>query len=352
MELNDLRRKIDEVDFKILKLFNERMELAIQTKKLKPGIEDPLREKEILQKVARLRTELLSPNFLNAVYVHVIEESRRRQGENRLLVGFQGEHGAFSEAAARKYLPDQVYIPFAEFEEIFLSVEQGILDFGIVPVENSLGGAVTQVNDLLIKTPLSVAGEVNIQIRHCLLTLHGSDHKEIKAVYSHPQALAQCKSFILRNKLEGRPYYDTAGAAKMLAIERPRAAAAIASELCAGLYHLEVIKAGIEDNPRNLTRFLILGKEPAKEGNKCSLVFSAPHKVGALFHVLKIFTEAGINLTRIESVPIVGKDIHYAFFTDFQGSDREPVVKETLERVKQQSLTYKFLGCYTEEKIQ
>jgi len=351
MDLNELRQKIDDIDFEILKLLKERMELALQTKKLKLKVDDSSRENEILRRIAQHDLSLLSSDFLSGLFGQIIEESKRQQNETRMLIGFQGEHGAFSEAAARKYLPHQAYIPFSEFEEIFQSIEEGILDCGIVPVENSLGGAVKEVNGLLIKSSLFVVGEVPLRIRHCLLAAPGSDYKEIKVVYSHPQALVQCKSFILRNKLEARPYYDTAGAARMLAREKPKAAAAISSELCSSLYNLEIIKAGIEDNESNITRFLILGKEPYQEGNKCSLVFTAPHKAGALFNVLKVFAEAGINLTRIESVPMISKEIHYAFFTDFQGSDRDPNVQEVLEKVQKQALTYKFLGCYKEEEI-
>jgi prephenate dehydratase len=138
--------------------------------------------------------------------------------------------------AARQLVPKGAYIPCLEFIDVFRGVEEGYFDLGVLPVENSLEGAVTQVNDLLTTTALKVIGEVKVSVSHCLLATEATDYREIRQVFSHPQALAQCRNFLMRNKLEARPYYDTAGAAKMLARENPRAAAAIASSLCAELY--------------------------------------------------------------------------------------------------------------------
>jgi prephenate dehydratase len=181
------------------------------------------------------------------------------------LVAFQGEHGAYGDVAARKLIPDGACIPCMEFMDVFRGVEEGHFDLGVVPVENSLEGAVTQVNDLLTTTDLKVIGEARIRVNHCLLATDITDYRDIRLVYSHPQALAQCRGFLMRNHLEPRPYYDTAGAAKMLARENPRAAAAIASALCAELYDLEIIKEGIEDGPSNTTRFLLLARDPYGE---------------------------------------------------------------------------------------
>jgi prephenate dehydratase/chorismate mutase/prephenate dehydratase len=246
---------------------------------------------------------------------------------------------------------DRLWVPMpcAEFTEVFSGVKNGQLDFGVVPVENSLGGAVAQVNDLLVETELKIVGEIKVPIHHCLLTLPETDHREIKVVYSHPQALSQCRGFISRNKLEARPYYDTAGAAMMISNERPAAAAAIASKLCADIYGLEVLKENIEDHESNLTRFLVLSREKSKEkGSKCSIVFSTVHKSGALFRVLKVFSDGGINLTRIESRPIVKDPGKFGFLLDFQGSDEDGKVIDALEKVKKETSMYKFLGCYKE----
>ncbi|HQT44523.1 MAG TPA: prephenate dehydratase, partial [Candidatus Micrarchaeota archaeon] len=235
--------------------------------------------------------------------------------------------------------------------DVFSAVEKGQLDFGIVPVENSIEGAVNQVNDLLVETSLQIVGEVRIPVHHCLLALPETDYRDIKVVYSHPQALAQCRGFITRNKLEPRPFYDTAGAAMMLSNERPKAAAAIASRLSAELYGLEVLKENIEDHDSNSTRFLVLAKKKSeKKGNKCSIIFSTTHKAGSLFGVLKIFSDAGINLTRIESRPIRDETKKFAFLLDFTGSDSDPKIAAVLEKVKENAPMYKFLGCYDEAK--
>jgi len=351
MNLEDIRLKIDETDFELLKLIEERMEWALRTRRLKTAAADPEREKEVLENAADAGMHLLRPGFNRELFERILTESRLLQDRNLLLVGFQGEHGAFGEEAARAYFPDQATLPHPEFEDVFGGTEEGALDFGVVPVENTLGGAVTRINELLFKTSLHVVGEINVRVRHCLLAPPGTDPKDIKAVYSHPQALAQCQGFLRRNNLEARPFYDTAGAARMLFKDRPQAAAAIAGELCADLYHLEIIKSGIEDRETNVTRFLVLGREPLREGgNKCSIVFTAAHEAGSLYRVLRIFAEAGINLCRIESFPWPEDPSGYAFFLDFHGSPDDPIVAEALERLKTAARTARLLGCYKEAR--
>ena len=208
------------------------------------------------------------------------------------------------------------------------------------------------MNDLLVETKLRIVGEVRMPVHHCLLALPESDYREIKVAYSHPQALSQCRGFIQRNKLEARPFYDTAGAAKMLSEDRPRASAAIASRLCAELYGLEILKENIEDHESNSTRFVVLSREGAKDakatgkGNKCSIIFSTEHKAGALFCVLKAFSDASINLTRIESRPIKSDPGKYAFLLDFEGSEQDSKVATALKEVEKASSFYKYLGCY------
>ncbi|MCI0503591.1 prephenate dehydratase [Candidatus Micrarchaeota archaeon] len=354
MELKELRGKIDRIDSEILKLLNSRMEFALRTRKMKPGVEDAEREKQVLDAAARHSRGLVRPEFSQKVFGDIIAESKALQKMSPNLAGFQGEHGAYSEVAARKYDGKMVPIPCPEFIDVFDGVAKGQFDCGVVPVENSLAGAVTQVNDLLVETDLKIVGEVKVPVHHCLLALPDTDYRDIKVVYSHPMALSQCRGFIARNKLEPRPYYDTAGAAMMLANERPKAAAAIASKLCAEIYDLDVLKENIEDHESNYTRFVVLAKGGSAaggaKGDKCSIIFSTAHKAGALFSVLKLFSDAGINLTRIESRP-AQKDIgNFAFLLDFQGSDQDAKVAKILENVQKETKTYKFLGCYKEAK--
>ena len=217
MELKDIRRNIDKIDRELLVLLQERMGLALRSTKFKETISDTQREEELLAKAERLNLDLVERPFTRQLLKSIIEESKRLQEKERLLVAFQGEHGAYGDVAARKLIPDGACIPCMEFMDVFRGVEEGHFDLGVVPVENSLEGAVTQVNDLLTTTDLKVIGEARIRVNHCLLATEVTDYRDIRLVYSHPQALAQCRGFLMRNHLEPRPYYDTAGAAKMLA---------------------------------------------------------------------------------------------------------------------------------------
>ncbi|MFZ7127229.1 MAG: prephenate dehydratase [Desulfobacterales bacterium] len=352
MKLDEIRSKIDRIDRELLVLLQERMGLALRSRKFKTSVTDPEREEDLLARAARLNLDLVERSFASQLLETIIQESKRLQEEDRPLAAFQGEHGAYGEVAARRLVPEGAYIPCLEFVDVFRGVEEGYLDLGVVPVENSLEGAVTQVNDLLTTTELKVVGEVNVPVRHCLLAPRGTDYREIRVVYSHPQALAQCRGFLMRNKLEPRPYYDTAGAAKMLARENPKAAAAVASRLCADLYDLEVIKEGIEDGSSNSTRFLLLSREASsRPGEKTSIIFAVRHEAGALYDALRLFAEAGINLTRIASMPLRTDPGNYSFFLDFEGSHHDPRISAVLEKIGKLSVGMKLLGSYPADAV-
>jgi len=356
MKLEELRKRVDLIDGEIVKLLGARMELALRTGKHKEGVSDPKREENVFANVKKHSIGLVRPEFSESLFREIISESKKTQDRHPVLVAFQGEHGAFGEMAIRAFLPSAVPISCHEFEDVFSGVESGSFDFGMVPVENSIEGAVTQVNDLLVETGLKIIGEVRVPVHHCLLTLPETDYREIKVAYSHPQALSQCRGFLQRNKLEGRPFYDTAGAAMMLAEDRPRAAAAIASRLCAELYGLEILKENVEDHKSNSTRFLVLSRKDegdgngqgavGKKGDKCSIIFSTEHKAGALFSILKVFSDANLNLTRIESRPIKSDPGKYAFLLDFEGSDKDARAAAVLSQVEKMAQFYKYLGCY------
>lgn len=347
MDLKDIRRHIDTIDYEIVKLLNRRMEHALRLKRLKSNVVEPEREQEVLERVRGCSTNVVEPDFTEQLYRTIIEESRRIQGKELLLIGFQGEHGAYSEVAANLYQPGLIPLPCAGFHDVFEQTATGQLDLGIVPVENSLEGAVTEVNDLLVHTDLQIVGEIRMPVHHCLLALPEQDYRDLRTVYSHPQALGQCRSFITRHRLEARPFYDTAGAAIMLREQRPPATAVIASRLCADLYHLDILQENIEDDDSNTTRFVVLSKNiRAEKGNKCSIIFSAAHRPGGLFSVLKVLADADINMTRIESRPMRNDPGIYAFFVDFQGSDKDDRVKGVLEAIQKQTTAFRFLGCY------
>ena len=349
MDPRNMRRAIELLDAKILKLLNDRMERAVIAKKFLSQIEDEERGTELLKRIKQKSTALIDARFIEKIYVEIIKESKNLQRKDYELIAFQGEHGAFGEVASREWNSDLIPVPCSEFAEILEGVESGLYAYGIVPVENTLGGVVGQVNELLINTKLNVVGAVELPIHLCLLALPETDHREIRAVYSDSQALAQCRHFLARNKLEPIQYYDTAGAAKMLAETAPKASAAIASKLCAELYNLEIIKEDIEDPNRNMTRFLVLSKaENREEGDKCSIIFSTEHKAGTLFRVLEVFARKNINLTRIESVP--HEPGNYAFFLDFMGSNKDDNVVKVLAEVEKITSSLKLMGCYKERK--
>ena len=350
MGLKEIREEIDLVDSKILKLLNDRMELVLMAKRFKSQIEDSEREKELLDGIRKNLAELINAGFIEKIYTEILKESKNLQQKDYELIAFQGEHGAYGEVASREWNGNLIPVPCSQFAEVFEGVRSGLYDYGIVPVENTLGGAVGQVNQLLINTNLSVVGAIELPIHLCLLALPGTDHREIRTVYSHPQALAQSRQFLSRNKLDPVQFYDTAGAANMLAEERPKGSAAIASKLCAKLYHLEIVKEDIEDMERNMTRFLVLSNEESKEeGDKCSVIFSTEHKAGTLFRVLEVFAGEGINLTRIESIPHEPGD--YAFFLDFIGSNKEDKIIKALDKAKKITTNFKMMGCYKERKM-
>ena len=350
MSIEKIRKHIDRIDAKMLNLLSHRMELALMAKKFKTRVQDTKREKQLLERMKTHAATLLEHAFIENLYREIFKESKRLQALDVHLIAFQGEHGAYGELACRAWDAGLVAVPCSGFPDVFEGVSTGLYDYGIVPVENTLGGVVGDVNGLLIHTELYVAGAVEIPIHHCLLALPGTDHREIRYVHSHPQALSQCRRFLARNKLEPVPYGDTAGAAKMLAEETPKMSAAIASEAAARLYHLEIIKEDIQDLQRNRTRFLILSKEKTQEeGDKCSVLFSTEHKAGTLFGVLEVFAKAHINLTRIESIP--NEPGNYAFFLDFMGSDRDESIVKTLERVQAMTTSFRLLGCYKERTV-
>lgn len=352
MKLDEIRNKIDKIDRELLVLLQERMGLALRSKKFKETITDAGREKDMLARAERLNLDLVERSFTQQLLTTIIQESKRLQEEDRKLVAFQGEHGAYGEVASRGLVPNGAYIPCMEFSDVFRGVEEGYLDLGVVPVENSLEGAVTQVNDLLTSTDLKIVADIKVPVHHCLLATEQTDYREIRLVYSHPQALAQCRGFLVRNNLEPRPFYDTAGAAKMLARENPRAAGAIASSLCAELYDLTIIKEGIEDGVSNSTRFLLLAREAQQNGgDKTSIIFTTPHEAGRLYAVLRLFAEADINLTRIASMPLRSDPDNYCFFLDLEGVQQDEKIAGVLDQIKKLTASLKILGSYPTIKL-
>ena len=266
-----------------------------------------------------------------------------------MKVAFQGEKGAYSEMAVYKFFGLSVDVkPCRDFKDVFEVVEKQEAQHGVVPIENSLEGSINQTYDLFLKHGLKVCGEVVVRVSHCLVANKGTALEQVKTVYSHPQALAQCRNFLERSGWDLIPTYDTAGSAKMLKEKNLRDAAAIASERAAELYGLKILAREIEDNPNNYTRFFVLSKEDSpKTGNdKTSIIFAAAHKPGSLYQALGEFAKRGISLTKIESRPTKQTPWEYNFYLDFEGHRSEPRCMEALEALKEYSAFIKILGSY------
>ncbi|MFQ5920867.1 MAG: prephenate dehydratase [Nitrososphaerales archaeon] len=266
-----------------------------------------------------------------------------------LRVAFQGERGAYSEMAALKHFGSGIELaPHRTFSDVFEAVESGKVDHAIVPIENSTEGSVNETYDLLLNTGLMVGNEVYLRVVHCLIGYSDSSAEKVRAVYSHPQALGQCRTFIKSRGFETVPFYDTAGSVKMLKELKMKEAAAIAGERAAEIYGMEVLERGIEDNKNNYTRFLVLGKsdsEPTGE-DKTLMIFATKHLPGALHQVIEEFASRKINLTMIVSRPTKEKPWEYNFYVDFEGHRSEQNVKECLEELKDKTSFMKVLGSY------
>lgn len=271
----------------------------------------------------------------------------------RIRVSFQGERGAYSEEAVLNFFGNMVEVkPLMDLDEVFESVESGETEYGVVPVENSLEGSVNQTYDLLLSSSLKVCGEIILKIVHCLIVHPQAEIVSIKKVYSHPQALAQCRHFIRKSGYIPVPYFDTAGSVKMIKEENVRDAAAIASKRAAEIYQMKVIAEGIEDRKNNYTRFFVLSKQdsPPTGEDKTSIIFSVKHAPGTLYHALEEFALRGINLTKIESRPTKLKPWEYNFYLDFEGHISEERCKKAIEKLMEKSTFLKILGSYPRAK--
>ena len=264
-------------------------------------------------------------------------------------VAFQGERGAYSESAVFQFFgADTEVKPCREFRDVFESVSKQEASYGVVPVENSLEGSITQNYDLFLKYDLKVCGEVIVKIEHCLVANPGTSLEAIKAVYSHPQALAQCRNFLEQFGRELIPTYDTAGSVKILKEKALKDAAAVASERAAKLYGMQVLARDIADNHENYTRFFVLSNEDsaATGKDKTSIIFSAAHAPGSLYHALGEFAKRDINLTKIESRPTKQKPWEYNFYLDFEGHRIEKRCAEALKALEKYATFIKILGSY------
>ncbi len=352
MNLDDLRKKIDEIDAQIIELIGQRMGLAEEIGRGKRVenrlIEDTARELRVLENVRAIARERnLSQHDIENIYQEIIAACKRVQGV--VTVAFQGEIGAYSEEAASRFFGSAIKTrPCESFADVFHLVERGEVNFGVVPIENSLEGSISQVYDLLLESSLRVCGEIELRISHCLIALPESGLDTIKRVYSHPQALAQCRRFLRRLNYEIIPTDDTAGSVRMIKEKGVAKNAAIASARAAEIYGMKVMASEIEDNPHNFTRFFILSREdsPPSGDDKTSIVFSMKDRPGVLYEALREFASRNINLTKLESRPTRHKPWEYNFYLDFAGHRQDKAASEALQGLEREAIFLKVLGSY------
>lgn len=265
-----------------------------------------------------------------------------------MKVAFQGEPGAYSEEAGYAYFDNAEMVPQESFDAVFAAVVSGVCDSGLIPIENSLAGSIHQNYDLLLRHQLYIVGEYLLRVRHCLIGLPGVKRSDIRRVISHPQALGQCAAYLRDLGTATEPVYDTAGSVKMLKFGGDRACAAIASKRAAEIYGMHILQEGIEDNSENYTRFLEIAPRPVEPVTeaKTSIVFTLKNQPGALFNALKVFAQRDIDLTKIESRPLVGKIWEYLFYIDFIGASGKPPAREALGELGEFAPMLRVLGSY------
>lgn len=269
----------------------------------------------------------------------------------RKKVSLLGGIGTFSEMAALEYFDTDIDILSCKsFEQITEMVRLKKADYAILPIENSQTGSIDNVHDILLEEDLFAVGEVVSKIEHCLIAHHGTETKQIKKIYSHPQALAQCEKYLLKNFSHCQiiPVYNTAGSVKQVKEEKDFHAAGIASKRAADFYEMQIIDRGIEDNPFNYTRFLIFSPQITHSdyNNKTSIIFAVANVPGAICRCLEEFSVREINLTRLGSRPSKRKPWEYIFFMDFEKGLHEKVTEKILANIRKHAILFKVIGTY------
>ncbi len=378
MELQELRTNIDRIDEQMTALFVQRMETAKRIAEWKQthdtGVTDTSREREIINKqTGSVPPELAG--YTKVLYQTLFDVSRSFQHSHghasselcaqmdrviettpkvrpeRATVACQGVEGAYSQHAADKMFKYPSILYFSGFEEVFKAVDSGLCRYGVLPVENSTAGSVNEVYDLMRKYRFYITHSIKLFIGHALLAPKGVSQKDIKTVYSHPQALAQCSDFIARNGWKAHICKNTAEAAKLVAEKGRTDIAAIGSKDNAELYDLCVLSTAVQNTQNNYTRFICISKdlEIYPGANKTSIMLSLAHRPGSLYHTISRFAALDLNLTKLESRPIAGSDFEFMFYFDVEASVYSPALRTLITELEAESQEFTYLGSYTED---
>ena len=348
----EYRNEIDRIDDEIIRLLNERSKSVIEIGRLKKerdagaNLHTPGREAAIIERLTKQNQGPFPTEAIRSVYREIMSASLSLEGPQK--VAYLGPRATFTHMACMQKFGSSVqYVPANSIKEVFSEVERGRANFGVVPIENTTEGVVNHTLDMFIDSNLLIYGEVQQEVTHHLLSKSGL-MDEVKKIYSHPHAIAQCRNWLETN-LPHVPAVEVASTARAaeLCMDEP-SAAAIASELAGQLYGLKVVKARIEDNLNNFTRFLVLSQKPSERTgkDKTSLMLSVKDKVGALYDLLRPFASHGISMTKIESRPSQRKAWEYIFFVDVEGHIKEERVSRAVDEIKGRCLFMKILGSY------
>jgi chorismate mutase/prephenate dehydratase len=349
-DILDIRNKIDAIDDKILQLLKERINCAKNIGKLKDESSrakwDPKREREIFERLLKENKGVFPEHTLNSIFHEIITTCRLSQ--KKIEVSYLGPEATFTHLAGVTYFGQSAsYKPMESIDEVFSEVEKGRTTYGVVPVENSIEGAVFSTLDSFMKYNIKICGEIQLPITHNLVCRSGNI-EDIQTVASHSQPLAQCREWLKKNlpSVPTLPVFST-GAAAQMAANNPNIGA-IASSLAIKTYQLQVVVKGIEDYQGNTTRFLVIGRtSPTKSGSdKTSLLLGLLDRPGALNEVLTIMSSKNINLAKIESRPVKGKQWTYLFFMDMIGHIEDPVIEEACTILRRTCSYYEWLGSY------
>ena len=374
MDLEDIRKQLDVIDAQMVELYEKRMELCadVAAYKIENGkqVLDRNRESEKLAKVRELAHNDLNKQCVEELFEHIMSMSRKLQyrmlaeSGNRIKLPFighdslpmdnakvvyQGSEGAYSQLACLTYFGEDVNCFHVEtFRDAMDALEEGRADYAVLPIENSTAGIVNEVYDLLMEYENYIVGEQIIKIEHCLMANEGTRKEDIKTVYSHPQSLMQCRRYLQQYDWQQVSMKNNAFAAKKVADDKDSTQAAIAGAHAAKIYGLQIIESGVNQSETNSTRFVILTNQKIykKDATKISIMFELPHKSGSLYHVLSHFIYNNLNMTKIESRPLEGRNWEYRFFIDFEGNLADSAVKNALRGLRDETRSMKILGNY------
>ena len=374
MDLLELRNELDGIDKQIVELYEKRMNVCGQVAeyKIETGkrVFDKERETQKLEAVRALTHNDFNAYGVTELFEQIMAMSRKLQyrllaehdsvgklsfskvdhfDTSKCRVVFQGAEGAYSQAAMIQYFGEGVNCFHVDtFRDAMLAIDEGSADFAVLPIENSSAGIVSEIYDLLVEFENYIVGEQIIPINHCLLGCAGTKISDIKTVYSHAQSLMQSAHYLQEKGWQQISMKNNAFAAQKVAEDKNPTEAAIASEYAAKVYGLEILEKGVNDLKENSTRFIIITNQKvfSKDASKISLCFEVNHESGALYHALSHLIYNGLNMTKIESRPLEGRNWEYRFFVDFEGNMEDSAVKNALRGLREETRNMKILGNY------